>query len=283
MESKIFLKKFFPLLKKVARSFYLTIRFLPQPLQEPVALAYLLARASDTMADEGDFSREERTTLLHSLKKGELPEQKWRERFSEKNHTALFSALPELVAYLDNSLRPPLEADAIRLVWHTILEGQLLDLRLQGTVFTPQERERYLYLVAGCVGEFWTRLGAFHCNNFSKEPLEHMMAWGKSYGKGLQLLNMLRDVVADRARGCFYFEPSERGKLLEELASYLEEGRLYVAALKKKRLRYASVLPLFLAEETRDLMLKKPPISHAKINRWNVFLILFRALIMFGF
>jgi phytoene/squalene synthetase len=37
--------------QSVSRSFYLTIRFLPRPLREPVGLAYLLARATDTIAD----------------------------------------------------------------------------------------------------------------------------------------------------------------------------------------------------------------------------------------
>ena len=38
-------------LKGVSRSFYLTIRVLPKALREPVGLAYLLARAGDTIAD----------------------------------------------------------------------------------------------------------------------------------------------------------------------------------------------------------------------------------------
>src|SRR5438067_11742992 len=39
------------LLKNVSRSFYLTLRALPRGLREPIGLAYLLARASDTVAD----------------------------------------------------------------------------------------------------------------------------------------------------------------------------------------------------------------------------------------
>jgi farnesyl-diphosphate farnesyltransferase len=38
------------ILKSVSRSFHLTISFLPRPLREPVSLAYLLARATDTIA-----------------------------------------------------------------------------------------------------------------------------------------------------------------------------------------------------------------------------------------
>ena len=38
-------------LKGVSRSFYLTMRVLPKNLREPIGLAYLLARAADTIAD----------------------------------------------------------------------------------------------------------------------------------------------------------------------------------------------------------------------------------------
>src|SRR3954447_22498343 len=40
-----------PLLRSVSRSFYLSLRFLPKPLRDPLSLAYLLARATDTIAD----------------------------------------------------------------------------------------------------------------------------------------------------------------------------------------------------------------------------------------
>ena len=39
------------LLKRVSRSFYLTLRILPRSLRTPIGLAYLFARAADTIAD----------------------------------------------------------------------------------------------------------------------------------------------------------------------------------------------------------------------------------------
>ena len=39
------------LLKQVSRSFYLTLRVLPHSINEQLRLAYLLARAADTVAD----------------------------------------------------------------------------------------------------------------------------------------------------------------------------------------------------------------------------------------
>src|SRR5687768_11812317 len=40
-----------PVLRSVSRSFYLSLRILPRPLRDPLSLAYLLARAADTIAD----------------------------------------------------------------------------------------------------------------------------------------------------------------------------------------------------------------------------------------
>ena len=55
------------ILKSVSRSFYLTIRFLPRPLREPVSLAYLLARATDTMADTAAIPAATRLTTLRDF------------------------------------------------------------------------------------------------------------------------------------------------------------------------------------------------------------------------
>ena len=56
-----------PLLRSVSRSFYLSIRILPARLREPVALAYLLARATDTVADTARISGTLRAETLQTL------------------------------------------------------------------------------------------------------------------------------------------------------------------------------------------------------------------------
>ena len=57
------------LLKSVSRSFYLTIRVLPENLQQPIGLAYLLARASDTVADTSNAPVEVRLRHLQTILK----------------------------------------------------------------------------------------------------------------------------------------------------------------------------------------------------------------------
>ncbi len=51
-------------LKDVSRSFYLSLRFLPREFRAPTSVAYLLARASDTIADAGQLGIQERRDLL---------------------------------------------------------------------------------------------------------------------------------------------------------------------------------------------------------------------------
>src|SRR5438093_11639280 len=58
------------LLRSVSRSFYLSIRFLPAQLRQPIALAYLLARSTDTIADTTGVSRLVRIETLKMLSNG---------------------------------------------------------------------------------------------------------------------------------------------------------------------------------------------------------------------
>ena len=55
------------LLRSVSRSFDLSIRLLPAPVRAPVAVGYLLARATDTVADTAVRPAVERLELLREL------------------------------------------------------------------------------------------------------------------------------------------------------------------------------------------------------------------------
>ena len=54
-------------LRGVSRSFYLSIRLLPAALRRPIAVAYLLARATDTVADTAALPADARRDLLETL------------------------------------------------------------------------------------------------------------------------------------------------------------------------------------------------------------------------
>ena len=125
------------ILKSVSRSFYLTIRFLPQPLREPVSLAYLLARATDTMADTATIPCAIRLTILRDFARviaGELDfnavTQPLRDFAAEQNNPherKLIENLRECVDWL--AKLDPGDRDDIRGVLKTIVRGQELDVR----------------------------------------------------------------------------------------------------------------------------------------------------------
>ena len=52
------------ILKRVSRTFYLSLTVLPKDLRRPIGLAYLFARAADTIADTRLISREKRLEYL---------------------------------------------------------------------------------------------------------------------------------------------------------------------------------------------------------------------------
>src|SRR5213075_402968 len=105
---------------------------------------------------------------------------------------ALIEMLPAILEWLellgDNDRRE------VRQVLRGINRGQALDLDrfgagdVAGALATAVELDEYTYLVAGCVGEFWTRICFAHIRNFAARPENEMLTLGKSYGMGLQLV-----------------------------------------------------------------------------------------------
>ena len=56
------------LLKQVSRSFYLSLAVLPTPVRPTIGLAYLLARAADTIADTRLIERRARMAHLEAFR-----------------------------------------------------------------------------------------------------------------------------------------------------------------------------------------------------------------------
>lgn len=240
------------LLRAVSRSFYLTIRLLPAPVRETIALGYLLARASDSIADTSGASIEARRSALDGLLRGEIDTQAVAELAKQQIADAervLVGRLPELIALAKVSP----DRERLEWVWERILRGQLFDLTRfddRADPLSPEELDEYTFLVAGCVGEFWTRLCADRLPGFSKRDSSEMTADAIRYGKGLQLVNILRDRAADAANGRIYV-PAERFDEVRCLAfAHLDAGWRWVRAVNVGRVRFACVIPLRIGGAT---------------------------------
>lgn len=270
------------ILKAVSRSFYLTIKFLPRPLREPVSLAYLLARATDTIADTATIPAEIRLTTLHSFARviiGEMDFTAVAEGLrefaalqSDPHERRLIEQLRSCIDWLAR-LNPADRAD-IRSVLQTIVRGQALDLKRFGdpnqttSLRSAAELDEYTYLVAGCVGEFWTKLGLRQLPPFATRSPNEMTRLGIEYGKGLQLINVLRDRGADLRTGRDYLPAEElaAAPLDEVFARWLDRaengvtaGIDYCSALTNWRVRFATALPALIGARTIALLREAGP------------------------
>ncbi len=294
-------------LKGVSRSFYLSLRLLPDSMRRAAGIAYLLARTSDTIADSMAGSVEKRIDMLSDFVAqtgGERPPKPFtpdffsglqnpRERILLQSHLEILQALHELS---EGELRLILE------VLEIIISGQILDLQRFGNgeskliaLKTAHELEDYTWRVAGCVGVFWTRLGFLTMGNaFSSKTQAELEQWGREYGEGLQLVNILRDFQTDRNMGRCYLpvsDPLDDSSCLAEFQKWRELalkkvscGKLYAENLKTWRLRLASGLPAAIALETlnrlqiRHLCELEPKV---KITRKHLYGLIFRQCLGF--
>ena len=210
-------------LRRTSRTFYLSLAILPRPLREPVGLAYLLARATDSVADTRLIPRPDRRAHLETLRRayaGGLADVGAVGRACAP-HQAL-AAERELLTRIDEALArverlPAPDREAVRGVLATITDGQLFDLeRFPGdsaatlaALETAEDLDRYTFLVAGCVGEFWTVVHLAHRRRLAGWNRAAMTARGVRFGKALQLTNVLRDVPADLRQGRCYLPARE--------------------------------------------------------------------------
>ncbi len=302
------------LLKRVSRSFYLSLAVLPSAVRPTIGLAYLLARAADTIADTRLVERRARITHLEALR-AELsgPEPR---RLAAILAAAGSQSLPaehKLIARLPDCLAayralPPEDRDRVRKVIETIIEGMTQDLRLfpgedEGKLValeTSQDLDRYTYLVAGCVGEFWTEVHVAHRPRLRGWDLPEMRQLGIRFGKALQLTNVLRDVPRDLRHGRCYLPrqelaalglspqdlldptaaPSARPllvRLLDTALNHYEAGWQYTFAIPRSetRMRLACAWPLLIGLRTLDLLARSPnwldPAVTLKVPRVRVY------------
>jgi farnesyl-diphosphate farnesyltransferase len=277
------------ILRSVSRSFYLSIRLLPAQLRGPIALAYLLARTTDTVADTTGISVTVRTETLKMLSNG-IQGRVSREVVvnliasfvplqQNPAERRLLRSLPDCLEWLEHV--EAADRNDIRIVLEKITCGQMLDLERFDNpteiraLQAAADLDEYTYLVAGCVGEFWTGLCFRHIRDFASLSEDEMLALGKRYGMGLQLINVLRDAGSDLRVGRCYFPEEELSaadlpaaqilseperfqpiyeRWTEKAQDELECGIQYSHAIRNRRLRAATVLPALIGARTLVLL-----------------------------
>lgn len=310
------------LLAAVSRSFYLTVRVLPAKIRRPIGLAYLLARATDTIADTSVVPADRRLEALNQLRRRILGEdavlaglEELADGQSLPEERALLVRIEEAIGLLAG-----LAADdqtRIREVLEVITSGQELDLQRFGgaseeslvALQTEAELDDYTYRVAGCVGEFWTH--TCRASLFPKATMDDALLLERAvrFGKGLQLVNILRDLPKDLALGRCYL-PTETlkpagltpedlqdassmprflplyGSYLDRAAAHLAAGWSYTNMLPRRqmRVRLACAWPILIGLRTlARLRLANvlDPAKRVKINRREVKSLMLRSVLCY--
>ena len=198
------------ILQGVSRTFALTIPQLPAPLARVVSNAYLLCRIADTIEDEPALSAEQKQYFAQEFIRvvaAQTPASDFaRELYPRLSHSTL-AAERDLVHHTDtvirithgfkHSQRAALER-CIKIMAAGMAEFQQ-NRTLAGLRDLPH-LDRYCYHVAGVVGEMLTELFCDYLEEMQayRKPLSKL---GVSFGQGLQMTNILKDIWEDRRRG----------------------------------------------------------------------------------
>lgn len=290
----LYLKK---ILQGVSRSFYLSLILLPRKIRKPISLAFLACKAADTIADTELIPKPERLKILDAYRElfatpgdgsTKFAPGAWHQAVKSggsRAEAALLEAIPELMEALSR-LDPADWLLIQELVWE-LTQGMQADLQMTRPLETEAELEQYIHYVAGCVGQFWTRMVRQHCG-FAKNWGVEVEALAEQIGKGLQLVNILRDLPRDLAKGRCYIPQGlleRRGELARRARKYLSACRPYCDFYPwyACRLKALVRLPVRLGFQTLDLLESSPdwlnPKVVHKISRRQVYQILLESFI----
>ncbi len=277
------------MLPKVSRTFAPTIRLLPQILEVPVTVAYLLCRIADTVEDSPDLNYEKKRQLLTGYARIFTENRPLSQEAFMKGVAVLprKSADDELVYHLPRVLNVfrsfslTVQKHISRWVVEMSLGMQKYAQEAKRPRFTflksMKELDEYTYYVAGTVGYLLTELFSYYSHKITPPLKKKMENLAGSFGKGLQLVNIIRDMTTDLRRGQSYIpdellekyrlsrdsifdrENADKAEelfneLIQNAVHHLDNAMNYILLIPKEesQIRMFCILPVFWAMRTLE-------------------------------
>jgi len=275
------------MLPKVSRTFAPTIRMLPAGLNTIVTVAYLLCRVADTVEDSEELIIDDKKSLLSN----------YISIFGDKSNESLNQFMQDVKILPHNTPDEQLVYNLPRImnVFHSFsptfkrhIGKWVIEMTLGMRKYaqaairkkfsflkTMHELDEYMYYVAGTVGYLLTELFTYYSARISPSLNKKLNALAESFGKGLQMVNIIRDITTDMKRGQSYIpeellekyklnrtsiyekkNAEQAQKLFNELISnaieHLDKALDYILLLPKKEtgIRMFCMLPVFWAMRT---------------------------------
>ena len=198
------------MLQGVSRTFALTIPELPDSLRAVVGNAYLLCRITDTIEDEPALSVGQKQRLWRRFVDVLANRDDARDFARElgamlsgsttASEHELVANTPRVVRITNGfsaSQRGVLER-CVRIMSNGMKEFQQLDT--SAGLASLMQMDRYCYFVAGVVGETLTELFCDYSVEMN-DRRDELQPLAVSFGQGLQMTNILKDLWEDRRRG----------------------------------------------------------------------------------
>ena len=198
------------ILQGVSRTFALTIPQLPDQLRDVVGNAYLLCRIADTIEDEPELSSEQKQILSErfiEVVAGRENAEPFARDLGALLSSSTTASEHDLIANTDRVVRitgrfRPVQRDilerCVKIMAHGMFEFQR-NASADG-LHDLSHLNRYCYYVAGVVGEMLTELFCDYSEEINAQR-EDLLALSVSFGQGLQMTNILKDMWDDRGRG----------------------------------------------------------------------------------
>lgn len=300
-------------LPKVSRTFALNIAVLRGEIHRSVLTAYLFCRIVDTVEDAGQLDGGTKIKLLlefaHLLEDPSYRTKALSQWIADceavdgsVNDLELLSQTTRVFNVFD-SLEDKYRQQIIPSVSKMARGMAYFQKRFERDKMTPledeEELEEYCYFVAGLVGEMLCNLFFLELPSLSDEARETMKNNAVSFGLGLQMTNISKDIVADRERGWSYIPKGlikEKGltveefhsgisieknleileKLLKKTTGHLEDALKFSLAIPnhKMSIRLFCIWPLWMAMETVAALHNNPALltssAPVKISRNTV-------------
>ena len=205
------------ILPGVSRTFALTIPVLPDALAVVMTNAYLLCRIADTIEDDPGLTHEQKSRFharFVAVVKGTHDAAEFARELAPLLSERVLPAEHDLVRNTPAVIRVTHgcsndERAALTRCVSIMCRGMPEFQRnksLRG-LEDLDELAEYCYYVAGVVGEMCTELFCLHCPELAAKR-ELMLRLAVSFGQGLQMTNILKDIWDDRQVGACWLPRS---------------------------------------------------------------------------
>ena len=232
------------MLDDVSRTFALTIPVLPPPLRDAVGNAYLLCRIADIIEDETALTLEQKKEFSDQLMIAINDQNQAKElahnltkhlsNTTSMGEKELIAEIPRVIGILQGLSHPQREAIG-RCV--KIMSSGMMEFQVENDNRGLQdlsELNRYCYFVAGVVGEMLTELFCDYSSEINEER-QRLFQLSVSFGQGLQMTNILKDMWEDRQRGSCWLPRDVFEKLgleLDSVTTYRDDPRFEDAIIE---------------------------------------------------